>query len=469
LLDDLANGFTIVPLLRGALIPAAPRPLTVIGVGGYDENGFLKNPIWGYQWNNNLKFPKVSDVCPDYNRAADWTTALATCSDDSISVDTQKTSTLLGSCTPGHYNWFPVTYEGQIYWENHSTGIGGIGGDDDYNVRLVTQDGKLYTADNPSGVTGEFDSDETVDWWGKGCDADNDWWQCFHAKVDREGEISNLTGIDDAARRKMDGLEVIAIGLLTIDGNNFHHGSNLAQSELHPLWALMIHTSPSNTDDDTWAFFVRNSGDEGYCGNSQHQLFTGPAGQPQPLKFFIPMAGATGLTFLAGTKVNKSADLGTAIEPITNVVIGTGATLTFNLGDPATRGWVEGELHIRWEVAKPQAFRRTSQPPSPTPTAAASANVRPRKPETEGPVPADVEAKFASLSPQAKERYVQRVRSLVAPRPSIRMDVQMLNAAVAVGKVPRGSGGRVVAVPDPDAAARQQRYLEILNDVGGGH
>jgi hypothetical protein len=49
------------------------------------------------------------------------------------------------------------------------------------------------------------------------------------------------------------------------------------------------------------------------------------------------------------------------------------------------------------------------------------------------------------------------------------MDVQMLNAAVAVGKVPRGSGGRVVAVPDPDAAARQQRYLEILNDVGGGH
>jgi hypothetical protein len=94
-------------------------------------------------------------------------------------------------------------------------------------------------------VTGEFDSDETVDWWGKGCDADNDWWQCFHAKVDDS---------DDAARRKMDGLEVTAIGLLTIDGNNFH-ASNLAQSELHPLWALMIHTSPSNTDDDTWAFF----------------------------------------------------------------------------------------------------------------------------------------------------------------------------------------------------------------------
>src|SRR5262245_36732476 len=33
--NSFANGIAVVPLLRGALIPAAPRPLTVIGVGGY--------------------------------------------------------------------------------------------------------------------------------------------------------------------------------------------------------------------------------------------------------------------------------------------------------------------------------------------------------------------------------------------------------------------------------------------------
>jgi hypothetical protein len=349
--DDFKNGFAVVPLLGGALIPAAPRPLTVIGVGGYDDNGFLKNPVWGYQWSHNLRFPKVSDVCPDYNRAADWTTALATCTTDSISVDTQKTSTFGGSCTPGHYNWFPVTYEGQIYWDGHSTNI--FGGDDDYNVRLVRADGNLYTADNTTGVVGEFDSDETVDWWGKGCGTNNNWWQCFHAAVDDS---------DDAARKKMDGHDAIAIGLLTIDGNNYH-AFNSAQSELHPVWALFIHTNPSRTDD-TWAFFVRNSGDEGYCGNSQHRLFTAPAGQPQPLKVFLPMPDATGLTFLPSSKVNKSNDLRDTAEPLaTNVVTGSGAVLTFSLGDPcredrARCSWVEGELHIRWDVAAPLLFIR---------------------------------------------------------------------------------------------------------------
>jgi hypothetical protein len=304
-------------------------------------------------------------------------------------------------------------------------------------------------------VVGEFDSDETVDWWGKGCGAGNDWWQCFHEAVD---------DTDAKARAKMDGLDAIAIGQLTIDGNNLH-SYNLAQSELHPLWALMIHVRPSNVDDDKWAFFVRNSGDEGYCGNSQWKVFTGPAGQPQPLKFFIPMAGVTGIQFLPSTKVNKSLDLRAATEPVTNVAIGTGATLTFNIGDPAARSWVEGELHIKWEVAVPEAFRRVPLPPSSTASAAVRANLEPREPEAEGPIPADAEAKFRSLSPQAKERYLERLQNLVPPRPSIRMDVQMLNAAVTVGKAPRGSGGRIEAIPDPAAAARQQSYLHILDEV----
>jgi hypothetical protein len=220
-----------------------------------------------------------------------------------------------------------------------------------------------------------------VDWWGKGCGTNNNWWQCFHAAVDDS---------DDAARKKMDGHDAIAIGLLTIDGNNYH-AFNSAQSELHPVWALFIHTNPSRTDD-TWAFFVRNSGDEGYCGNSQHRLFTAPAGQPQPLKVFLPMPDATGLTFLPSSKVNKSNDLRDTAEPLaTNVVTGSGAVLTFSLGDPcredrARCSWVEGDLHIRWDVAAPLLFRSTPRAPT-------SASLISREIEVEAPVPADVAAK----------------------------------------------------------------------------
>ena len=373
--------------VRGSYSYALPKSLTVIGIGDQadqDDNGFVINPIWGYQRNNNLQSPKVSDVCFNYNRAADWTTALATCTDDSITVDTQKTSTLQGSCTPGHYNWsLPVTYQGTIFWDSHSTGstIFQIGGDDDYNVRFVASNANLRTADNLGWVTGEFDSDETVDWWGKGCSPNNDWWQCFHAKVDDS---------DQAARDQMDGLDAVAIGQLTIDGNNYH-AFNSAQSELHPVWALMIHTNPA-VDDDTWAFFVRNSGDEGYCGNSQHQLFTAPAGQPQPLSFFLPMPGVRGLHFLPSTKVNAGAGQSHLLVPpiTTNVLIGGGAILTFNLDDPAERSWIEGELHIGWEANGSLAARRPQSLRLSVVDDAAARGAR--EPEAEGPIPAEIEA-----------------------------------------------------------------------------
>jgi hypothetical protein len=65
---------------------------------------------------------------------------------------------------------------------------------------------------------------------------------------------------------------------------------------------------------------------------------------------------------------------------------------------------------------------------------------------------------------------MERVRSLTpSAQPSIRVGVQELNAGVVVGKVARGSGGRVECVPDPVAAARQQKRIEILNEVSGSH
>ena len=65
---------------------------------------------------------------------------------------------------------------------------------------------------------------------------------------------------------------------------------------------------------------------------------------------------------------------------------------------------------------------------------------------------------------------MQRVQSLIPPKPSVRVDPETLNRAIVTGgRVPRGTVPRLMAVPDPIAASRQQKYLEILDEVVGGH
>jgi len=55
-----------------------------------------------------------------------------------------------------------------------------------------------------------------------------------------------------------------ATGLMNFDPAHDVH------VELHPVWALAMNVNPQgSTDDDTWVFFVRNSGNEGFCGGSQ--------------------------------------------------------------------------------------------------------------------------------------------------------------------------------------------------------
>src|ERR1043166_9275967 len=42
-------------------------------------------------------------------------------------------------------------------------------------------------------------------------------------------------------------------------------------SELHPVWALAINVT-NTVSEDVWVFFVRNWGNEGFCGSHQHYL-----------------------------------------------------------------------------------------------------------------------------------------------------------------------------------------------------
>src|SRR5262249_47028594 len=145
----------------------------------------------------------------------------------------------------GHTNWETVTYKGPIFWEDHSNPTFG---DDDYNFLIDTPDSDGVTSggtrDNQDRVKLEFQARETIDHF------DNTtFWNQFHQAVDDD---------DQSARNLVDGKEAVAIGLLGLDRE---HES---KSEIHPVYALAIHTS-TNPADDTWAIFVRNYGNEGWC------------------------------------------------------------------------------------------------------------------------------------------------------------------------------------------------------------
>jgi hypothetical protein len=73
---------------------------------------------------------------------------------------------------------------------------------------------------------------------------------------------------------------VTVIGLLGLD---FEHG---AKPELHPVYAMFVQQPTQDPRQTSWSYFVRNWGDQGFCGDDQQNLFT----PENRIKFRIPNA-----------------------------------------------------------------------------------------------------------------------------------------------------------------------------------
>src|SRR5262249_8363069 len=145
----------------------------------------------------------------------------------------------------GHWNWFPVEYDGAtVTWGGHSNSFYD---DDDYYMEVKRGDRSLETSTR-DGLHIEFDSDQTVDYW----DDTNTWWDDFQHNYVDQG--------DQAASGRIDGKDAIVIGLLGLDSQHDVH------SELNPVYAMFVHVQ-DDPADDRWAFFVKNWGNEGYCGD----------------------------------------------------------------------------------------------------------------------------------------------------------------------------------------------------------
>ena len=306
-----------------------------------DDNRFYRNPLWRWAQLGNGQ-PDACLLCPcgadDTPRT--WTQH-PTCTSQAPLHENRKDPLCKGkvewtdSRIPYHMNWFTVDYEGILSRFDHSPAIGG---DNDYNFDITTDNGSLYTIGATS-VEIEFDASETVDHF----DNTHTWWDTFHHQhVDKnQGEASTF----------IKGKFAIVIGMLGLDVAHVNH-----HSELHPAYAMFINTSTSPAEDQ-WAFFVRNWGNEGFCGPDQVGL------SAPELKIRLKQRSASGgsrgtlaqpkLAVLRTKNINRFSDNDVNQCPSVNNTTFTAdhgdALFTFPLGDPSKRCGFVGDLTVDWK------------------------------------------------------------------------------------------------------------------------
>lgn len=374
--------------------------------GGLDCNLFPNDPRWGWQQPNadicpsDLLIPWLSDpgcvgalnnTTPQTHQPTEWDPAPFR--DPITHPDVLFTAGLLCSHAPfeldltGHRNWAEVTYNGTLRWDSWDEPFTG---DDDYNIYLNTvtnavvdasHDYALYSpvtidGHNPGAtayndaVKGEFDSDETVDRFDKDPSM-NLWWTQFQQAVDPGSGTYYLT-----PGQMIDGHDAVMMGLLGIDT------THNASSEIHPVHALAVRTdSPgvgqNGTPLDRWAFFVRNSGDEGECSQFQHYV--------DLENLTLALRRPTGVPYTA-TAVMRTEDNSPAFTPVTHIlqgdtpnvwyaapsIAGQDFLINFTLGPAQNAGLYYGEIVLEWSQPPVPGTASSAAAPAPAPLSASS-------------------------------------------------------------------------------------------------
>jgi hypothetical protein len=314
---NLGNAFVTLTIKHG-VVPVPPPPTGAafdLVFTDTDANDFPLDAQWSWQRDHGA-LPDADTQC--FNLPNIFSNPA--CTTQSPSID-EPSGWNAGFCAigaahsiHGHVNWMPATWQGTVTWDGHSS----PGTDDDYNINLVPPMQHGLTVSNNGSIHSEFDSDETIDHF------HTPWWNTFHSAVDNG---------DASARALIDGKTAIFIGLAGLD---CEHG---CATEMHPVYAMAIHVN-SDPQDDTWAIFVRNWGDEGYCSQDQHPLDT------NRIAFMIPHAAASAVQVnVATTFLTNNAQLS---GPGVSLVLGQGAIVEFNLPSPDAGARANGELHLQW-------------------------------------------------------------------------------------------------------------------------
>ena len=213
-------------------------------------------------------------------------------------------------------------YRAPIEWETKSD----EGLDDDYDLNLHSPGGELYDTQHADArVHVEFDSDETIDHFTKEHDfgTANKWWSDLRSVVDSRDDAQrdldvrcfmrsfvNPQAVVGGACPLPDGVEpgghdpmTVVVGVPGIDCAD-HPDANTV--EIHPAYAVAIRIQESTQDNpqpEQWAFFYRNSGNNGGCGSKTY----GRCGTTFQLPLLLPG--------VPNGKVLKSADVHVDAHP----------------------------------------------------------------------------------------------------------------------------------------------------------
>lgn len=304
--------------------------MDVVTANGLDDNRFPHNPKWrSVQLGNAPPDPCSFCPCGADDTPGTWNSEV-TCTSQSLREnrnDPVCRVNIPGKSTgiPYHMNWFPVEYEGTLTsFEKQPPVVQ----DDEYNFFITSPGGELFTSGKVS-IEIEFSPSETVNHW----DDTHTWWDAFHHHfVDtNQGEASKLIKDKNA----------IVIGMLGLDLAHPDH-----QSEFHPVYAMFINLPPSPTEDK-WAFFVRNWGNEGFCGPNDV-----PIGEKSIQVRLKKPPGSPGFilnTPNVHTYSHKNADQCSNNEWSLATTL-DGVLLTFDLSDASNQCGFVGDLTIDWKV-----------------------------------------------------------------------------------------------------------------------
>lgn len=297
--------------------------------GPVDVNGWWLNPRWVTQTRSPPSLPNPYD-CPGLEPWGSTCTTQLPWSDSSAAKCPFTVFEYVWF--PGHINWGGAVFTGVLRWQDHS------GNDDDYTINLVPDNGGSLTAVNAWAILMEFDSDETIDHF------HTSWWTTFHDAVDNDNG------------HMIDGMDAIAFGIIGLDCAHDCH------SELHPVFALAIHIK-DDPNDDQWAIFVRNWGNEGYCSSGTETLDDSISS----FTFVLPRSGASNVTVSGAEFLSRG--LG-ASGPDVKLVRGEGAAVTFGFPPASKRERMNGVLHLQWQTdngfrMKTESTRWTNAPIDP--------------------------------------------------------------------------------------------------------
>jgi hypothetical protein len=385
-----------------------------------DENGFPLNPKWGEQANTGQS-PDFKDLTDDYPI---WRNS--------------------GSICGTHYNFMPITYQGQVGWEGHSNSVYD---DDDYYGMITRPDRAIYTTARDY-IHWEFNSEETVDNW----DGTSTWWNLFHHNAVDVG--------DNEAHSHMDNDSSIIIGLLNIDGQHDN------PCELHPVYAMFLQQQVVNFDNIfpvaatnnnlVYHFFVRNFGDEGYCSSGQEYLFY------DYVRIKIPGAAKMTAATVYKPGDSKFDQMGWSVEYLPD-----GALLTFHLNSPSDKSWFVGDLAFdrlpnygQVHGIKQMEWNNITK---------VEAN------EFENPAQEQLHNKLSAISKAKQDSLAKQIKQLVQHGIIKKVDAQINPFKIpsqsahfkGYTKISLTASDKAMHADDPESDKREQMKTQIINGYLG--